>query len=243
MKNNFSLLLLLIFCTTTLFGQGITERVVQGRILVASNFVDGVNIKNETTGITTTSRIQGFFRIPANEGDVIIFTAVHLETLSKIVTKFELINKDLKIEMSLKSIVLKDIIINNQSDISAEKLGIIPFGQKKYTPAERKLYTATSGGGIDGILNSLSGRKQMLEKEIKIERKEQFLQKLDYLFEEKYYTEQLKIPSEYIKGFQYFCIENEPFCHSLKAKNKTMSEFLIIKLAEQYNQILANENK
>ena len=207
------------------------------------NFVDGVNIKNETTGITTTSRIQGFFRIPANEGDVIVFSAVHLELLSKIITKLELINKDLKIEMSLKSIVLKDIIIHTQSDISAEKLGIIPFGQKKYTPAQRKLYTATSGGGIDGILNSLSGRKQMLKKEIKIERKEQFLQKLEYLFEDKYYTEQLQIPSEYIKGFQYYCIENQPFCNSLKAKNKTMSEFLIIKLAEQYNEIIVNENK
>lgn len=235
--------MLIFFCKTALFGQRITERVVQGRTVVASNFVDGVNIKNETTGTTTSSRIQGFFSIPANEGDVIVFTAVHLETLSKIITKFELINKDLKIEMNLKSIVLKDIIINNTTDISAEKLGIIPFGQKKFTPAERKLYTATSGGGIDGILNSISGRKQMLEKEIKIEQKEQFLQKLDYLFEEKYYTEQLKIPSAYIKGFQYYCIENQAFTNSLKTKNKTMSEFLIIKLAEQYNQIITNENK
>jgi hypothetical protein len=42
--------------------------------------------------------------------------------------------------------------------------GIISYGQKKvYTPAERKLYTATSGG-IDGLLNTISGRKAMLKK-------------------------------------------------------------------------------
>jgi hypothetical protein len=42
---------------------------------------------------------------------------------------------------------------------------------KKYTPAERKLYTATSGGGIDGLLNTISGRKAMLKKEIIVEKK------------------------------------------------------------------------
>jgi hypothetical protein len=52
----------------------------------------------------------------------------------------------------------------NESTITAESLGIIPYGQKKYTPAERKLYTATSGGGIDGLLNTISGRKAMLKK-------------------------------------------------------------------------------
>ena len=211
--------------------------------MVESNYVDGVNIKNETTNQTTVSRIEGYFRLPAKEGDIVVFSSVNLELFTKIVTQKDLINNELKIEMLLKSIILKSVIINDNAEISAEKLRIIPYGQKKYTPAERKLYTATSGGGIDGILNTISGRKQMLKKEILVEKKEQFLQKLEYLFEEKFYTQQLKIPKDYIKGFQYYCIENQDFSSALKAKNKTLCEFQIIKLAELYNQIIADESK
>ncbi len=241
MKNNFTFFILLLFWTPILVGQSISDRTIQGKISVESNFVDGVNIKNETTRQATTSRIEGYFRIPANEGDIIVFSAVNLETLTKVVTKADLSNKELKIEMTLKSIVLKNITINSHTDISAEKLGI-PAATKHFTPAERKLQTATRGS-LDGILNAFSGRTEMLKKEILIEQKERLLDKIEYLFEEKFYVEKLYIPKDYIKGFQYFCIEDQGFINSLKSKNKTMSEFLIIKLAERYNQIISNENK
>jgi hypothetical protein len=47
--------------------------------------------------------------------------------------------------MASESIDLKEVVIDENSQISAENLGIIPYGQKKYSPAERKLYTARSG--------------------------------------------------------------------------------------------------
>jgi hypothetical protein len=240
-KNNFTFFILLLFWTPILVGQSLSDRTIQGRISVESNFIDGVNIKNETTRHATTSRIEGYFRIPANEGDIIVFSAINLESLTKIVTKADLSNKELKIEMTLKSIVLKNITINSHPEISAEKLGI-PSATKHFTPAERKLQTATRGS-LDGIFNAISGRTEMLKKEVLIERKEKQLEKLEYLFKEEYYTEKLKIPKDYIKGFQYFCIEDQAFINSMKTKNKTMSEFLIIKLAERYNQIISNENK
>lgn len=240
MKNNFSFLLFL-FWTSIIVGQTLTERTIQGRISVESNFVDGVNIKNETTNQATTSRIEGYFRIPANEGDIVVFTAVNLEPLTKIITKADLANNEVKIEMMLKSIVLKNVVINTYPEISAGKLGI-PNATKHFTPAERKLQTATRGS-LDGILNGISGRTTMLKKEILVEKKEKLLDKLEYLFDENFYIQKLKIPKEYIKGFQYFCIEDQPFINSLKTKNKTMSEFLIIKLAERYVKIISNESK
>jgi hypothetical protein len=45
-----------------------------------------------------------------------------------------------------------------------ENLGIIPYGQKKYSP-ERKLYTARSGL-LDPALNWITGRKAMLKKKL-----------------------------------------------------------------------------
>ena len=225
MKNNFTLFILL-FWTSIFVGQTITERTIQGRISVESNFIDGVNIRNETTRQATTSRIEGYFRIPANEGDIIVFSAVNLESLTKVITKADLSNKELKIEMTLKSIVLKNITINSHPEITAEK----------------QLQTATKGS-LDGILNGISGRTAMLKKEVQVERKEKLLEKIEYLFEEEFYIQKLKIPKDYIKGFQHYCIEDQAFVNSMKTKNKTMSEFLIIKLAERYNQIISDENK
>ena len=140
-----------------------------------------------------------------------------------------------------KNIELKEVIVNDNLQITAENLGVIPYGQKKYTPAERKLYTATSGGGIDGLLNTISGRKAMLKKEIVVENKEQSLNRLAPLFEDKYYTETLKISADYIKDFQYYCVDDASFTAALKSKNKTLIMFLIVGLSESYNKIITNE--
>jgi hypothetical protein len=44
-------------------------------------------------------------------------------------------------KMTVKSITLREVIINENAQISAESIGIVPL-IKRYTPAERKLYTA-----------------------------------------------------------------------------------------------------
>jgi len=53
----------------------------------------------------------------------------------------------------------------------------------------------------------------------------------------------LKIPVDYIKGFQYYCIEDERFVAVLKSKNKIMTEFLMGELAVKYNELIVCENE
>lgn len=242
MKIKITLQLVLFFLVQVTFGQ--TEKIqeIRGKISADSVAVDRVNVLNLTSEKATVSDASGFFVLPVKTGDILVFSAVNLETLRKKIGLQDLSKDIIIIQMIPKSIILKEVVVN-ESAISAESLGIIPYGQKKYTPAERKLYTATSGGGIDGLLNAISGRKAMLKKEIAVEKKEQLLARIDVLFEDKYYTETLKIPSDYIKGFQYYCIDDVPFANALRAKNKTMMFFLIVKLAENYNEIIAVENK
>jgi hypothetical protein len=56
------------------------------------------------------------------------------------------------VQMKANSIsLLKEVIINENPQINAASLGIVSKDQKKYTPAERKLYTARSS-----ILSSLN---------------------------------------------------------------------------------------
>ena len=241
MKINNTLLLVLFFIATVSFGQAISEKEINGKITADTITVEGIKIVNSSTEKVTVTDKNGFFYLFVKEGDVLVFSAVNLVTLHRRMSKQDLIQDILKIQMSPKSIALKEVIVNENSQITAENLGIIPYGQKKYTPAERKLYTATSGGGIDGLLNTISGRKAMLKKEIVVENKEQSLSRLLPLFEDKYYIETLKITADYIKDFQHYCVDDASFTAALKSKNKTLIMFLIVGLSENYTKIIADE--
>ena len=241
MKINSTLLLVLLLLSQIVFGQNSNEKEIRGLIFADSTVVEGVNVSNLTNQITTISDKNGLFSLFVKEGDILVFSAVNLVTLRRKVSKKELMSNAIEIHMTIKSIDLKEVVVNENAQITAENLGIIPFGQKKYTPAERKLYTATSGGGIDGLLNTISGRKAMLKKEIVVEKKEHSLARMEVLFDDKYYIETLRIPSDYIRGFQYYCVDDARFAEALDTKNKTLVMFLIVSLAENYNKTIENE--
>jgi hypothetical protein len=132
----------------------------------------------------------------------------------------------------------------------------VPAGQKTYTEAERKLHTATAlnatasatgmvGGSIsaDPLLNFFSGRTAMLKKEVAVEKKEFFMKLLEHMFSLDHFVDRLKIPLEYVKGFEYYAVENEKFTVILNSKNKTSTEFLLGELAVKYKEIIASEIK
>ena len=222
------------------FAQKTVSKEILGQIFEQSTSVEGVNIINNTTQVTAVSDVNGMFSIVVKEGDVLVFSAVNLEGFKRRITAEDMNLPLLQIKMAAKEVELKEVIVNENANITAENLGIIPAGQKKYTAAERKVYTATSTS-VDKILNGISGRTAMLKKEVLVEKKEALFRKIEYLFDEKYYTERLKISAEDIKGFQLYCIDDPEFAVSLDSKNKTMSMFLITNLARKYLIILENE--
>ncbi|MDY0987024.1 carboxypeptidase-like regulatory domain-containing protein [Flavobacterium sp. CFBP9031] len=215
-------------------------KLLVGRVQEQSTSIEGVNIINNATQAATVSDSDGNFSIAVHEGDVLVFSAVNLEPVKRRISAEDLTVSSLVIKMTAKEVELKEVIVNENANITAENLGIIPYGQKKYTPAERKLYTANSTS-VDKLLNAISGRTSMLKKEVNVEKKEALFRKLEYLFEENYYTDRLKIPVDDIKGFQLFCVDDADFAVSLNIKNKTMSMFLITDLARKYLTILENE--
>jgi hypothetical protein len=222
------------------FAQKNTSKEISGQIFEQSSNVEGVNIINNTTQVTTVSDASGMFTIVVKEGDVLVFSSVNLDPVKRRITAEDLNSTSIVIKMTAKEIELKEVIVNENANITAENLGIIPYGQKKYTAAERKVYTANSTS-VDKILNKISGRTAMLKKEVNVEKKEMLFTKMEYLFDENYYTERLKISQADIKGFQLYCIDDAEFAVSLDTKNKTMSMFLITDLARKYLIILENE--
>jgi mannose/fructose/N-acetylgalactosamine-specific phosphotransferase system component IIB len=252
MKKIKFLFLILLYQLT--FGQTASEKLIHGKIMVESGQVAGVTIINLVNEKSTSSDTNGEFYILAKADDLLVFSSVNLEYHRKQIEEEDLKQEVIIIKMTSKVTELKEVIVNKHPQINAVALGISPKGIKKYTPAERRLKTAGDfkpihllgllGGSlaVDPILNAISGRTKMLKKELEVEKKERLLLVLGSLFDDKYFSNTLKIPAEYIKGFKYYCIENPKFREVLNSKNKTKIEFLIVPLAAKFNEIISDEN-
>jgi hypothetical protein len=208
------------------------EKLLHGIIVAEDASVSGVDVVNLGNEKVTVTNAKGEFFILAKADDILIFSSMTLEMKRMRVDEDDLKSEMITITMTPKINELNEVIVKKNA---TEGISIIP-GQKQYTPAERKLYTASSGL-LDAPLNWFSGRTEMLKKEIVVERKERLLNKVGVLYEDKYYIQTLKIPEIYIDDFQRYLVEDKEFAAALKVKNRTMMLFLISKLAVNYNAI------
>lgn len=246
-----------ILIASKAFAQEFIPVILEGKVNADMSNLEGIyviNLKTEKVAVTEKS---GYFSIPAVVGDTLMFSAVQFKGIRIVLTQKHFENDFLFVKMEPIMNQLKEVIVKRGCDnINAVALGIIPKGQKSYTVAERKLYTATNlnasasvsgmaGGSIsaDPLLNFLSGRTRMLKKQLEVEKKESYLKQLDKLFDIEHFVNKLKIPLEYVKGFEYFVVENTKFTKILDSKNRTTIEFLLGGLATKYNEIIACENK
>lgn len=242
---------LLFFQSTTLLtihAQQKEDVIIKGKITAPSIGFEEVVVKNENSNQFTTCDKNGFFSIGGKLGDLLQLTAPELETKRKKISFLDYESQSISIEMTPKSIALKEVIINTSTSITAEKLGIIPENQKKYTPAERRLTTAGDfkalhllnllGGSLplDPIINKISGRTKRLKKEVATEQKERLLKRLRTLFDDDFYTLRLKIPTPYIEAFRYFCIENTFFVSYLTTGTIKLLELSMTDLAFTFNK-------
>jgi hypothetical protein len=208
------------------------EKVIQGQVLTDSLSLSRIEVVNVSNAKTTFTDQKGEFSILAKANDLLLLYRSSLEIKRVVVTAQQLLSGGIVIEMIPKAIALDEVVVTKNP---LEGTRLYP-GQKTYTPAQRKLYTARSGL-LDRPLNWLSGRTKMLKKGVIVERKQNDLYKVSLLYEDKYYTNTLKIPQEYISDFQHYLIEDVEFLAALKAKNRTLMLFLSSKLAVSYNQI------
>jgi hypothetical protein len=224
--------LLLFFGTFSLWSQDRNEILIQGIIVADDALLSGievVNLGNEKVALTNR---KGEFSILAKADDILVFSSKSLEMRRVLIDEDDLKSGTITVNMYPKINELNEVIVKKSP---IEGVSIIP-GQKQYTPAERKLHTATTGL-LDAPINWMSGRTAMLKKEVAVERKERLLDKIGILYEDKYYIETLNIPEIYIDDFQRYIIEDKEFTAALKVKNRTMMLFLISKLAGNYNVI------
>ena len=242
---------LLLFLNAALGQTNAVIKKLNGKVTSTFSDLEGIYLINNRSKENTLTEYGGYFSIEAAVGDTLVFSSVQFKAAKVVLTEADF-NKELFF-VKLYPIVrfLDEVRINEYKNINAVSLGIISPFTKHYTPAERKLYTATGGGtnqfglntivSTDALINAISGRTAMLKKEVVVEKKELLIHKIENWFETKYFIQKLNIPEESVKGFIYYLVEDTKFTQAMKSKNKTMATFIMNELAVKYNQLLKDK--
>ncbi|MDP5202192.1 carboxypeptidase-like regulatory domain-containing protein [Flavobacterium sp. DG2-3] len=238
------------------WSQSQDRSVFNGSVVSNASDLEGIYVINAQTEETVTTNASGSFSILAKADDVLVFSSISFKEKRVLLKQEDFSNLNFTVNLTMIMYQLQEVVVKRYDNINAESLGVIPSGQKKYTAAERKLQTATAlnatanggtmaGGSVsaDPLLNFFSGRTAMLKKEVAVEKKEFFMRLLENMFSLDHFIDRLKIPADYVKGFEYYAIENDKFTAILNSKNKTSTEFLLGELAVKYKEMIAGEKK
>lgn len=218
---------LLLFCSSILIGQ---TKKITGTITAGNAMVEGIHVINLSNEKTTITDAKGVFTMDASEDDLLVFNAVHLEFWRQSVSAKDFANGTMSVKMTEKTTELEEVVVKDRA-ITLKDLGI-NYTPKRYTVAERRLYTATSGGGIlplDPIINWISGRTKMLKKELANEKKNILRTRLSLYAPASYCIDDLKIPEIYVEGFLYYAVEDPDLFDLL---DKYQKDRALLKLSE-----------
>jgi hypothetical protein len=228
MKQILSLFLIGFLVTQSTFSQ----TILKVKIIAESPNLEGINVSNLNTGINAITEKFGYFTIKAKPNDILLISGLQIKETSIILKESDFNEKLFFIRLNPKINTLDEVVIKNYFT------GISTKGIKTYTPAERRLNEARSGIGIGQLINAVSGRTEMLKKELVVEGKQFLKQKLEILYEDNFFTDILKIKTEYVEGFKYFAVEEEKIATSVKDQNKSVTTLLLIELAEKYKLVV-----
>ena len=245
--------LFLAFAAMQVVAQENPRILLKGRLTADFSVLEGVYVINKKTEKASITDQEGHFKVQAVVGDTLLFSATQFRELKMVLTAKDFEQEMILVKMKPVINQLDEVIVRN--GINAVSMGIIPKGQRIYTPAERRLNTANNlnaslnagtmmGGSVsaDPLLNWISGRTKMLKKGVAVEKKEFYLTQLENMFSDDYLISKWKIPAKYVKGFAYYVVENEQLVRNLKSKNNAMIAFLLAELAVKYKEIIASEN-
>ncbi len=241
----FFLLVLLL----PILGTSQSTKQLTGKVIAKDKDVTGVVVQNSTTKKATITDVDGSFTIRVALNDTLVFSALQFKrkVLPITPTFFNATFLTITLEEfvnELKEVVVQpynlsgrlgsDVVgLNLEKDVSAEALGLPNAHVRVITQSERKLYEATSGGGLiplNPILNAISGRTKMLKNRVNVDNTYARTQRVQEFYADSIFKADLKIPYEKIDDFMYFCEVDSVFQATVDTHDKLkIWEFLVKK--------------
>ncbi|MDR2222197.1 MAG: hypothetical protein LBE34_05590 [Flavobacteriaceae bacterium] len=231
---------LLLFVVFGAYSQN--RKVVSGKVVSRSKKLEEIYVSNLSTGDATMTLKGGYFHIKAQPQDTLMFSGAYFIGYRHVLDDVDM-QRDLfliPLEPNEMTTQLDEIIIRK---FSAIDMGLIPRNTRMYTPMEKQLYTATSGGGIipvSAIINLISGRTAMLKKALKYEKQEMRKDAYLSLISENRLFSDFGIPSDYAVGFAYYVANDSQMMPLLNSsfKNKDQIESRTKDLALEFIELL-----
>ncbi|MDM1441973.1 hypothetical protein HX056_01290 [Myroides odoratimimus] len=202
-----STLLLLLTGIGHCFGQD-QGGMISGKLVTRGGDLDGTVVTNINRNKTALADKKGYFDIYGEPQDTIRFSSVYHMEYTYIIAEADMKGGVLLFPLEPLpdlSTRLNEILITK---VDAGGQGFTNKYTKRYTPAERKLRTATTGI-LDPLVNLLSGRTAMLKKNLAYEREDFRVSKLLNTIDEERLVEYYKIPPDYVESFAYYAVSRE----------------------------------
>jgi len=220
------------------FNAAAQQKNVLGKVVAKTRDLEGIYVKNKNTNVSTVTQKGGYFSIEASPNDTLIFSAVHLIGRKKELSYADMNKALVFVPMEYAENIMEELVIDRR--VTTESLGL--GGGRKLTPAQRRLYTATSSGGgilpVDAIVNAISGRTKMLKKAVEMEEEYQFVQKLLNRFPEEFYSKRLNIPQQYHEAFGYFMAQDPLIVTSYRTVDITQLSIMYAEKATEFLEIV-----
>lgn len=219
--------------------------IIRGDILNEDADIVGLSVINTTLKKVTITDAQGSFLIMASLGDTLRIQGIPFESQDIEVTQTILDQTKLKITLvrqinDLDTIQLSNSILSgniikdgSDTDIDPVKINYNPDAVNPISSEERRLHSATTRPtdqvgqdflrfdvSLDNILNTLSGRKKRLKKNIKTAASSRELQKIRDYYPDSLYAKHLRIPVERIDDFLLWILDPKEKQKDIQSLNK-----------------------
>ncbi len=166
------------------------RKLLYGKVLIGDNPAAGLFVINNKTGEEVKTGSDGNFAIKVRPGDAIAVYSPNTDLREFVISAASFTEVPYIVSVNYKAYELEEVEIDKYENVNSESLGRVPKGQKRYTPAERKLKTAgdfkpimllgiiAGGMPFDPIINAINGRTRMLKKAVATERSEALIEKI-----------------------------------------------------------------
>lgn len=222
------------------FGFSQTEKLIQAKVLCEDFPLQGIEVLNLASKVTTITDSNGKFSILAKAKDTLMFVSKNYEYKRFFLKKEDLEKNNIIIYLTRKMEQLEEIIVISKINFPKIKFdkniaSQLTIEKAAKNPKPYGVYDGTIENGMGMTINLPSGRKKIHE----IEFKE--LMKKSY--NDSFYIETLKLKPEEIGLFIEFCDADPKSKTILKNTNPLKSmDFLMSKKIE-FKKMLTSENK
>lgn len=226
-----------IFGFGKLFSQ--TSKNIQGFIKADFELPEGIHVSNITRGYYSVSDKNGRFFINASINDTIKLTAINAMVCQLIINKNDFELGQIFPELKENVVRLDEVTLTGYQKMDLVKMGIIPKEIIERTPAEKRLYFATSAR-IDFIWSLISGDYKRIRKEMKYEKINFLIDKINARFEDSFFINELKIPPLYVKGFKAYCVDDAILVQAFETESTQTLKFLLMEKSYKYLEFIKN---